>query len=151
MEKDLIPKLGIKYIPITIYGFTKNVFLDFKNIFCINLAIKKCRKIMEDFKPDVVIGVGGYVTYPVLKAAKKLTKSECELIIKGSNEIIKEAIKMGGTTIKSYTSSLGVTGRFQQKLKVHKKAGEPCPECGSPIKNVKIGGRSTYFCEKCQK
>ena len=50
-----------------------------------------------------------------------------------SNEIIKEAIKMGGTTIKSYTSSLGVTGRFQQNLKVHKKEGEPCSICSTPI------------------
>lgn len=86
-----------------------------------------------------------------LKEANKVTKEECELIVKGSDEIIKEAIKMGGTTIKSYTSSLGVTGRFQQKLKVHKKEGEPCSICGTPINNIKIGGRSTYFCPKCQK
>ncbi len=86
-----------------------------------------------------------------LKEACKVTKEECDLIVKGSAEIIKEAIKMGGTTIKSYTSSLGVTGRFQQKLKVHKKAGEPCPICNTPIKNIKIGGRSTYYCPHCQK
>lgn len=85
------------------------------------------------------------------RPASSITKSECELIVKGSDEIIKEAIKMGGTTIKSYTSSLGVTGRFQQNLKVHKKEGEPCSICGTPIKNIKIGGRSTYFCPKCQK
>ncbi len=92
-----------------------------------------------------------YAKINPLKAAKKLTKSECELIIKGSNEIIKEAIKMGGTTIKSYTSSLGVTGRFQSKLKVHKKENTPCPICNTPIKNIKIGGRSTYYCDHCQK
>lgn len=85
------------------------------------------------------------------RPANSITKEECELIVKGSKEIIEEAIKMGGTTIRSYTSSLGVTGRFQQKLKVHKKEGEPCSVCGTPIKNIKIGGRSTYFCPKCQK
>lgn len=85
------------------------------------------------------------------RPASSITKEECELIVKGSDEIIKEAIKMGGTTIKSYTSSLGVTGRFQQNLKVHKKEGVPCTICGTPIKNIKIGGRSTYFCPKCQK
>ena len=58
---------------------------------------------------------------------------------------------MGGTTIKSYTSSLGVTGRFQQNLKVHKKEGEKCIECGTIIKRIKVGGRSTYYCPKCQK
>jgi len=86
-----------------------------------------------------------------LKIASDITKEECNLIVLGSEKIIEEAIKMGGTTIKSYTSSLGVTGRFQQKLKVHKKAGEPCTICGNSIKNIKIGGRSTYYCEYCQK
>ncbi len=92
-----------------------------------------------------------YAKINPLKQGKEITKDECEKIIKGSDEIIKEAIKMGGTTIRSYTSSLGVTGRFQQKLKVHKKEGEPCSICGTPIKNIKVGGRSTYFCPKCQK
>ena len=63
---------------------------------------------------------------------------------------IKEAIELGGTTIKSYTSSLGVTGRFQQKLMVHKREGEPCKICNSPLKKEFINGRSSYYCEKCQ-
>lgn len=92
-----------------------------------------------------------YAKINPLKPACEVTIEECDLIIKGSNEIIKEAIKMGGTTIKSYTSSLGVTGRFQQKLKVHKKEGELCSICSTPIKNIKIGGRSTYYCPTCQK
>ena len=58
---------------------------------------------------------------------------------------------MGGTTIKSYTSSLGVIGHYQDYLKVHKKEGQPCPICGTIIKRIKVGGRSTYYCEKCQK
>lgn len=92
-----------------------------------------------------------YAKINPLKEAFKLTKKECEQIVIGADEIIKEAIKMGGTTIKSYTSSLGVTGRFQQKLKVHKREGKPCLICKNPIKNIKIGGRSTYYCEYCQK
>lgn len=92
-----------------------------------------------------------YAKINPLREAKSITKAECEQIVKGSDEIIREAIKMGGTTIKSYTSSLGVTGRFQQNLKVHKKEGEPCKVCGTLIKNIKIGGRSTYYCDICQK
>ena len=71
MEKDLVPKKGIAYEAIEIYGFNKNIKRDIKNIFLIKKAIKKCQKIIDDFKPDIVIGVGGYVTYPVIKAAKK--------------------------------------------------------------------------------
>ena len=92
-----------------------------------------------------------YAKINPLKEAKNISKEECDLIVKGSDEIIREAIKMGGTTIKSYTSSLGVTGRFQQNLKVHKREGEACLVCGTIINNIKIGGRSTYYCPKCQK
>lgn len=88
--------------------------------------------------------------YP-LKPAGSLTKDECGKICEGACVIIEEAIKMGGTTIRSYTSSLGVTGRFQQHLKVHKREGEPCLVCGTKIENIKVGGRSTYFCPNCQK
>lgn len=86
-----------------------------------------------------------------LKRGCDLTLEECERITKSSKEIILKAIECGGTTIKSYTSSLGVTGRFQQFLKVHKKEGEPCPSCGRPILRIKINGRSTYYCDNCQK
>ena len=58
---------------------------------------------------------------------------------------------MGGTTIRSYTSSLGVTGRFQQNLKVHKGDGESCFVCGAKIENIKVERRSTYYSPKCQK
>jgi len=107
----------------------------------------------------IISGLGNIYADEVLFAAKinplktgsEVTKEECERIINSSKVIIKEAIEMGGTTIKSYTSSLGVTGRFQQKLKAHKKEGEPCSICGKPIKRIKVGGRSTYYCESCQK
>ena len=88
--------------------------------------------------------------YP-LKRAGELTENECQKICDGANLIIKKAIEMGGTTIRSYTSSLGVTGRFQQNLRVHKREGEACLDCGTKIENIKVGGRSTYFCPNCQK
>ncbi len=86
-----------------------------------------------------------------LRSASSLNKEECNRIIESSKEIIQNAIKKSGTTIKSYTSSLGVTGQYQNYLKVHKKEGKPCPICGNLIKRIKIGGRSTYYCNECQK
>jgi len=86
-----------------------------------------------------------------LKNAREINLDECEKIIKTSREILKKAIIEGGTTIKSYTSSLGVTGNYQNFLNVHKKEGLPCPNCNNKIKNIKVGGRSTYYCEYCQK
>ena len=73
MEKDIIPKRGINYEMVEIYGLSpRDMIRNFKNIFHILNARKKCIKILKEFKPDVVLGIGGYVTYPVIYAAKKL-------------------------------------------------------------------------------
>ncbi len=119
-----------------------------------NMAIKT---ILLD--QTIISGLGNIYANEVLFAAgvnplKKgsaLTKKDCQKIVEASNEIIEQAIILGGTTIKSYTSSLGITGNYQQHLKVHKKANEPCVNCGRPIRNEKVNGRSTYYCEYCQK
>ncbi len=107
----------------------------------------------------IISGLGNIYANEVLFASKinplkkghDLTKEDCQNIVSSTNKIIKKAIEMGGTTIKSYTSSLGVTGQFQNYLQVHKLENKPCPICQTPIKKIKIGGRSTYYCPKCQK
>ncbi|HIS18412.1 MAG TPA: DNA-formamidopyrimidine glycosylase [Candidatus Coprovivens excrementavium] len=106
----------------------------------------------------IISGLGNIYADEVLFGARikpmrlgnTITLEECDKIVKSSREIIEEAIKCGGTTIRSYTSSLGVTGRFQQNLMVHKRENEECKICHSLIKKIVIGGRSTYYCEKCQ-
>lgn len=72
MEKDVIPAYGIDYFPIEMYGFTKKWKNNIKAVFLIYKNIRICKKVMRDFKPDVVLGIGGYVTYPVIEAAHKL-------------------------------------------------------------------------------
>ena len=86
-----------------------------------------------------------------LKMGNEIKISECERIKDACKEIITKAIEYGGTTIRSYTSSLGVTGHYQDFLEVHTKEGKKCNRCGSIIKKEKVGGRSTYYCPKCQK
>ena len=77
MEKDIIPKMGIKYETLKIYGVSKRISLNVKNCFLINEAFHKCHKIIKRFKPDLVIGAGGYVTYPVLKTAQRMGIKTC--------------------------------------------------------------------------
>lgn len=72
MEKDIVPKCGIPFKSIEVYGISKNILKTIKALNCFRKATKECEKIISDFKPDVVIGVGGYVTAPVLRAASKL-------------------------------------------------------------------------------
>lgn len=80
-----------------------------------------------------------------------ISLEECDEIIKNTRLLLSEAIKKGGTTIKSFTSSEGVHGLFQNELLVHGKKNDKCPVCGSRIEVCRIGGRGTYYCTKCQK
>ncbi len=73
MEKDIVPPLGYRYEALEIYGFSKTkIIQDVHNLKLIREATKQSEKIIKDFKPDLVIGVGGYVTYPVIRSAHKL-------------------------------------------------------------------------------
>ena len=75
---------------------------------------------------------------------------ECDEIINNCRDVLERAIEAGGTTIKSFTSSEGVHGLFQNELLVHGKQGEKCPKCGSILKKIKVAGRGTTYCPKCQ-
>ena len=124
-------------------------------------AFKRKRLPMKTLLLDqtIISGLGNIYADEVLFASKinplklgnEITLDECQRIVDSSKQIIEEAIKCGGTTIKSYTSSLGVTGRFQQNLMAHKRENEQCKNCDSIIKRIVVGGRSTYYCENCQK
>ena len=71
MEATLVPSMGINYVGINVIGLKKDLsILKAGPLFL--LAIHKCKKIIKDFNPDVVIGVGGYITAPVIYSAKKL-------------------------------------------------------------------------------
>lgn len=86
-----------------------------------------------------------------LRKASDITLEECDLIIKNCREVLRKAIKLGGTTIRSFTSSEGVHGLFQNELLVHSKGGKPCPVCGNILLKTRVGGRGTHYCATCQK
>lgn len=85
-----------------------------------------------------------------LTKAKNLSDIDLENIIKNTVTVLDKAILEGGTTIRNYTSEEGVTGLFQNNLLVHTKVGEECPNCKTTIVKIKVGGRGTYYCPKCQ-
>ncbi len=84
--------------------------------------------------------------FPNLKA-KSLTKDDLNNISINAKEILDKAIINKGTTIRSYTSSLGVTGNYQNFLAIHTKATDAC---GHHVYKMKIGGRTSYFCPLCE-
>ncbi len=105
----------------------------------------------------IIVGIGNIYADEILFLSKinpktlatNLTTQDYQNIIKYTRQVLEKAIEFGGTTVKSYESSEGVHGRFQTHLLVHTK--KECPICHNKITKIKIGGRGTYYCEKCQK
>jgi len=108
---------------------------------------------------SIITGIGNIYADEILFLSKLNPLIKCNLlrdeqldsIITNTRLVLEKAIKEGGTTIRSYTSDLGVTGRFQNELYVHCRENEKCLFCNSTILKTKVGGRGTYFCPNCQK
>lgn len=104
-----------------------------------------------------VAGIGNIYADEILAACglrpgrscKRITRNDEANIVMHTKRILKAAIAAGGTTIRTYTSSLGVTGRFQTECTVHMQ--KICPRCHGEIHVKYIGGRSSYYCPHCQK
>lgn len=118
------------------------------------LPIKSC--LLDQ---RIIVGIGNIYADEILflskinplKEANSLSLEELERIIDNTKLVLEKAIEKGGTTIRSYTSLNGIHGLFQQELYVHSKEGQKCLICGSDILKIKVGGRGTYYCPKCQK
>ncbi len=108
---------------------------------------------------EIIVGIGNIYADEILflskinphKKAKELNDKEMQSIIDNTKKVLDKAIEEGGTTIRSYTSEEGITGNNQNNLYVHQREGEKCQICKNVIVREKIGGRSTYYCPKCQK
>lgn len=85
------------------------------------------------------------------KKTSTLTKKQVTELISHAIDVLDHAVTLGGSTIRSYYATIGVDGKFQNELRVHTKKGEPCPACQTEIIKIKVGGRGTYVCQKCQK
>jgi formamidopyrimidine-DNA glycosylase len=64
--------------------------------------------------------------------------------------ILQEAIRAGGTSVRTYVDTSGSAGAFQHSLRVYGREGRACGFCGSPIVRERVGGRGTFFCPRCQ-
>jgi len=120
--------------------------------------LKKKKNTIKEALLDqsIISGLGNIYVDEVLflshinpkRCANLVDLTDCRNIINYSKEIFLKSIELGGTTIKSFTSSKNHIGQFQNNLLVHTK--EICPICKNKLEIIKIGGRSTYYCKICQ-
>jgi formamidopyrimidine-DNA glycosylase len=129
-----------------------------------NVLFEKSRKrtgAVKNFIMDnhVVVGVGNIYANESLfkagihpaKAAGKISKRKYEELTHQIKVTLAQAIEQGGTTLKDFTQTDGKPGYFAQELLVYGRAGELCAQCETPIEEMRIGQRNTFFCRKCQR
>lgn len=85
------------------------------------------------------------------RAAGRIAAARLELLTTTVRDVLNEAIEAGGSTLRDYATVDGALGYFQHRFKVYGREGEPCPTCAAPIVRIVQGGRSTFYCPKCQR
>ena len=78
-------------------------------------------------------------------------RARLRLLVDSIQDVLRRSIEQGGTTLRDFLRENGEPGYFRQQLFVYEREGEPCRRCGTPIKKITQGQRSTYFCRTCQK
>ncbi len=121
--------------------------------------IHKLKKTIKETLLDqsIMSGLGNiYVDEVLYRAHVSPLRKSCDVtlnevkdIVSYSKEIFLDSIELGGTTIRSFTSSFHHIGHYQDKLLVHTKT--ICPICNKKLEIIRIGGRSSYYCPNCQK
>jgi formamidopyrimidine-DNA glycosylase len=85
------------------------------------------------------------------RRAATLTRADLDRLYRSMQQVLKEAIAAGGSSVSNYVNSDGEPGFFQFQHRVYGRENEPCVTCKAPIKRVVIAGRSSHFCPKCQR
>ncbi len=116
---------------------------------------------LKNFVMDgrVVVGVGNIYASEALfraglrpqRAAGRVSRAQFEKLAACILEVLRIAIAAGGTTLRDFANARGESGYFQQALMVYGREGEPCTVCGTAVKRLVIGQRSSFFCPQCQR
>jgi formamidopyrimidine-DNA glycosylase len=120
-------------------------------------ATNRCLKAML-LDQRVVAGVGNIYAdeslfeaklHP-LRTGRSLTAAEATRLRKAIAAVLGRAIERRGSSIRNYVGGSGLRGEYQNEFRVYGRTGQACLRCRTPIRRVRLGGRSTHFCPKCQ-
>lgn len=107
----------------------------------------------------LVVGVGNiYASESLFRAgihpntpANKISKARCEKLVTEIKATLRDALQAGGSSLRDFFGADGNPGYFQQEYYVYGRTGEPCKVCAGPIKLLRLGQRSTFYCATCQR
>jgi formamidopyrimidine-DNA glycosylase len=136
----------------------------FSEEFSVEYLAKKLEKTTRKIKTALLdqksfVGLGNiYVDEALFRAgihperiANTLNKTEISILHREIVATLSEAVKKGGSTIRSYINSQGEIGMFQLELYAYGRNGEECKVCGTLLEKTTVGGRGTHYCPQCQK
>ncbi|MDD4527106.1 MAG: bifunctional DNA-formamidopyrimidine glycosylase/DNA-(apurinic or apyrimidinic site) lyase [Candidatus Margulisbacteria bacterium] len=122
-----------------------------------NIPNKNLKQLL--LEQNHLVGIGNIYASEILfesqispqRLAKSLTKEEIKNLYIAIKNILQKAIELRGTTFSDYRDGFNKKGGFQNKLKVYNKYTQNCIICNNKISKIKQNGRSTFYCENCQK
>lgn len=108
---------------------------------------------------EIVVGVGNiYINESLfdskispIREANSLTKNEIKNLVSSIKKTISKAIELGGSSINDYVNSEGSLGNFQNSFQVYGRDREKCLLCNNLIRKIRQNGRSSFYCDECQK
>lgn len=84
------------------------------------------------------------------RPAREVTEAEARRLHRGVRDVLRSAIRHGGTTLRDYRDARGEPGRNRRRLRVYGREGSPCVRCRAPVRRIVFGNRSAFFCPRCQ-
>ena len=149
VAQKLLGRLGVEPL-----GDTFDVVAFQKALKSRNMAIKQVL-----LGGQAVVGVGNIYASEVLflagirptTKALRISKARAALLHGAIRQVLAQAVAKGGSTLRDFSNAQGEAGHFQLEAMVYDRAGLPCRVCASPIKSIRQGQRSTFYCATCQK
>jgi formamidopyrimidine-DNA glycosylase len=107
----------------------------------------------------VVVGIGNIYANEALflagihprRAAGRISRERYDRLATAIRRVLNEAISAGGTTLRDFTNGVGEPGYFGVHLRVYGRGGEACPRCGEPVREIRQGQRTSFYCPVCQR
>ncbi|HSH44313.1 MAG TPA: bifunctional DNA-formamidopyrimidine glycosylase/DNA-(apurinic or apyrimidinic site) lyase [Longimicrobiales bacterium] len=136
--------LGDAFTPEALHGMTRRTRVPIRNF------------LLDQYR---VAGVGNIYALEALfragirptRRGRTITRAEATRLRDSLRSVLQEAIRHRGTTFSDYRDASGESGAFQSLLKVYGREGDPCVQCGSPIKRRVLTNRSVFYCPSCQR
>ncbi|MFT3664326.1 bifunctional DNA-formamidopyrimidine glycosylase/DNA-(apurinic or apyrimidinic site) lyase [Piscinibacter sp.] len=108
---------------------------------------------------DIVVGAGNIYACEALfragidprAAAGRVGRARCDALADALRLILAQALDLGGSTLRDFRDAHGMAGSFQRHAAVYGREGQPCTVCGTPVRRIVQGQRSTFFCPRCQR